>query len=205
MAELDRQKIKKLKRGELVGTIATVFCGLVLAYFTVLFSISIAQSDQPLQTLVWATAPALMIVGIAVSAFCNLKYGVAIDREIDRYVMQVFVDNAAAMHPERTSLSFFIALNGNAVELTVNGYKEKIVFDFSAFGKLSLARKATVLNVISGRLNSTFCRLYERGVHFTSVDYREKSGTRRKSGRTVPVIVDGVPDKTAMKLYRKNR
>lgn len=205
MAQLNAEKINKLKRGELVGILATAFCGAVLIYFAACFSMAYYNNNQTLFTIVWATAPALMVLGVAIAAFCNLKYGRAIENIIKQYVTAVFVENAAAMHPERNSLSFFIGLENNSIVITVNGYKDRIIFDFTAFGKLSASRKAGILKIITEKLSSTFCKLYERGGNYSSVDYREKDGTRRKSGKTVPVITAGVPDKRAMKNYLKNR
>ena len=204
MAEFNRDQISKLKKGERIGTVATCFCGAVLIYFIVCFPIAYFKEIALLETIVWATAAPLMAVGIAISAFCNLKFGRDIDKAIKKYVVEVFVENAAAMHPERDSLSFFLAINGNCVEVTVNGYKEKIVFDFSVFGRFSAARKIAALNAITERLCATFCRLYERGSDFKSVNYLEKSN-RRKAGKTVPIIADGKPDVRAMKTYLKSK
>ena len=205
MAQLDAEKIKKLKKGEAVGTAALVFCGAVLIYFIALFSTAAVRGDALLQTIVWSTAPALMVLGIAVSAYCNIRYSNEIEKLIKSYVVSVFVENAEAMHPERKSLSFFITIEGTSAVITVNGYNEKIICDFSAFKKLSISRKATVLNIIADTLSDTFCRLYERGATYTSVDYREKDGLRRKSGKTVPVIMNGVPERRAANHYLKSK
>lgn len=205
MAEFNKEKIKKLKRGELCGTLFTYLCGAALVYFMTLIIISLAKGNVVLQTLAFATGIPLMIIGIAVAAFCNLKYGRALDREIKQYVVDVFVENAAAMHPEKRSLSFFVESGDTSVAITVNGFKDKIVFDFSVFGKLSATRKLTMLTIIDQTLCSTFCRLYERGIEFTSVDYRETGGKRRQSGRVVPIIVNGVPETKIYKTYLKTK
>lgn len=200
MAQLNSQKIKKLERGEIIGTVATYFCGIVFIYFLVLFALSWARGDELLSTVLWATAPALMAIGIAVAAFCNLKYGKGIERLINKYVVQVFVENAALMHPEKDSLTFYLNPTGKLIEITVNAYKEKIVFDFSAFKRFSALRKMTALKIVADRLEATFCRLYERGATYKSVEYRQKS-----NGKTVKIITDGLPDKKIMKNYIKNR
>lgn len=200
MAQLDSQKIKKLERGEIIGTVATYFCGAVFIYFLVLFILSWANGDELLSTVLWATAPALMAIGIGVSAFCNLKYGKEIERLINKYVVQVFVENAALMHPEKDSLTFYFNITGKSIEITVNSYKEKIVFDFSSFKRFSALRKMTALKIVADRLAATFCRLYERGATYKSVEYRQTS-----KGKTVKIIIDGVPDKKIMKNYVKNR
>lgn len=205
MAVLDAKTIKKLKTGELIGNIATALCGVTLIYFAVCFALSWTRGDTLWQTVTWATAAPLMLIFVAVAAFCNLKYGGEIDRTIKKYVQDVCVENAALMHPEKNSLSFYVNMEQTNVELTVNGYKEKIVFDFSAFGRLGSGRKLTVLSAIDARICTTFCKLYERGADYKNVDYREKDGLRRKSGKVVPIIKDGVPDERAMKFYLKNK
>lgn len=205
MAQLDKEKIKRLERGELFGTVATVFCCAVFIYFIVLFALSWGQSSALLTTVMWATAPALMTIGLGVAAYCNLKYGRGIERAINKYVLQVFVENAAKMHPEKDSLSFYVNLVGKTVEITVNGYKDKTVFDFSAFKRFSSFRRMAVLKAISDKLSATFCRLYERGGTYKSVDFKSIDATRGSKGRTVKIITDGVPDKKIMKAYLKTR
>lgn len=206
MVQLDSQRIKKLQTGERVGNIAIAFCAVATAAFITLFTLSEAFKNELLYVLAFSLAIPLIVLGAGVSAFCNFKFGVAIDRAVRAYVQDVFVENAAKIHPERKSLSFFVRLDGCRVILTVNSYNDEIVFDFSAFGKkLSAARKAAVLNAVDIRLTSAFCKLYERGADYVSVDYREKDGLRRKSGKTVPIITDGKPEVRAMKLYLKNK
>lgn len=200
MTQLDRESIKKLETGELWGIIATVFCGAVFVYFILLFTLVWVRDDGLLEIIMWSTAPALMAIGIAASAYCNFKFGAGIERQINEYAVQVFVENAPLMHPEKDSLTFFFNVEGKTVEVTVNGYKEKIIFDFSAFKRFSAIRQTTVLKIISDRLAATFCRLYERGTTYKSVEYRLKS-----KGRTVKIISDGAPDKKIMKNYLKNR
>lgn len=203
MAALDNEKIKKLVKGERWGKVATVFCAVVLAYFAVTFSVGAATGNGTLQTVSWATAAPLMIIGIALAAFFNLNYGAKADREIINYVLNVFIENAALMHPERNSLSFFTEVKDGFAYVSVNGYKERITFDFSAFGKLNLSRKVTILDAITNRIIFTFCRLYDRGASYKSVDLKQTGG--RKNKKPVPVIVDGVPDKRAYKQYLKNK
>ncbi len=202
MTRLDAQQVKKLKTGERIGVAATFFCGAVFIYAVIMFAFG--WTNPLLQTVLWATAPALLVIGIAVAAYCNLKFGGALDGVIKDYVTQTFVENAALMHPERNSLSFFIEIKSNSAEISVNGYKEKIIFDFSCFGKLSPFRKVAISRAITDRLNATFCRLYERGAYYKSVDYRE---IRPKKGeyKPVPIIIEGTPDKRAYKYYLKNK
>lgn len=197
--------IKKWKRGETAGFAATVFCGVVLVAFVICYPLSLAQGLKTLQLATLIAAPVLLVLGAGIAAFCNLRFGGALEKAIRQYVLDVFVENAGLMHPERNSLSFYVSVRENAIELTVNGYKEKIIFDFSALGKLSLMRKASVLAEIENRLCVTFCRLYERGSKYSDVGYAEREGTRRKSGKTVFIIKDGAPDKNAFKSYLKNK
>lgn len=204
MAQLDAARIKKLKTGELTGFIATGFCAAVLVYAIVMFSLFMTGREE-LGVVLWSTAPALMALGLSIAAFCNIKFGGEIEKLIKSYILDVCVENAALMHPERNSLTFFIELGDSDVRLTVNGYKEAIVFDFSAFGKLSLTRKMAVMRILTERLCVTFCRLYERGAKYKSVEYIEKSSSLKKSGKVIHIISDGVPDKKSYKIYLKNR
>ena len=202
MAQLQGD-IKKLKRGELAGTLATIFCGIVLIYFAVCFSVASALDLQTLQTVTLITAPILMVAGIAVAAYCNLKFGGALDKAVKKYITQTFVENAALMHPERNSLTFYITVTDKTFELQVNAYRERIVLDFTEYGKISLTRKAAILSEIERTLCATFCRLYERGGEYTDVSYAFKEGTRRKAGKTVYIIKNAEPDKKAFKTYLK--
>ena len=198
MAQFDRDKIKRAERGELIGNIASIFCGAVFIYFIVMFAISWATGNELLKTVLWATAPALMAIGIAVSAYFNLTSGKALEREIKKYVTSTFVENAALMHPDKESLTFYLNTVGKTVEITVNGHKDKIVFDFSEFSRFGAARKMSVTKIIILKLSATFCRLYERGAEYKSVQYS-------RGGKTVAIIGGGVPDKRIMKNYLKNK
>lgn len=205
MTQLDRDKIKKLRTGEILGTAALVFCGAVLIYFVVMFALTWGRDYGVLNIIMWSTAPALMAAGIVAAAFCNIKYGGDMERVLTAYIVDVFVENAALMHPEKSSLSFTVTLLADSVEVSVNNYKDKISFDFSVFGKLSASRKMTVARIITDRLGATFCRLCERGVSFTSVEYREYDAKRNKAGKLISVIKDGVPENKILKRYLKNK
>ena len=205
MANLDAQQIKKYKLGELAGNIALVFCGTVLAWFIVGFTVARTQDIKALELAVLISAPILMCLGVAAAAYCNLKYGANLTKSIRRYVVETCVENAKLMHPERNSLTFFITVDKSEINLQVNGYKEKITFDLTVFGRLSLARRVGALNEIENRLTYTFCRLYERGAKYSDVNYTERATSRRKSGKPVYIIKDGEPDKVAYKSYLKNK
>lgn len=204
MAELNREEITKLKRGERVGNVATAFCAAVLVYFVVGFALSRVYGYATLEVVTYATAPALMVVGIAVSAFCNFRYGGALEKLIRAYVRDVLVENAEAMHPERKSLTFYIEIKETSMEMRANAYKERVVFDFSAFGKFTAGRKLTVLNEIERRLCVTYCRLYERGAAYESVGYAEYTASKKKSGKVVYIIKDGVPEKRAYRRAKRS-
>lgn len=205
MVELNKEQINKLRRGEICGNIATGFCGAVLVYFIICFTLAEVYSLFPLQLSTLIAAPVLMVAGIAVAAYCNLKFGNAIDKIIKDYVRDVFVENAALMHPERDSLTFYFSFDKTSATVRVNNYKEKIYFDFSAFGKLSAMRSANVSTAITDRLTVSFCRLFERGVKFKDVSYTVVAGLRRKQGKIIYIIKNGGPDKRALKTYLKNK
>ena len=202
MAQLDVEKIKKAERGELIGNIASAFCFVIFIYFIVMFSLSWATDNGLLKIIMWSTATPLMAAGIAIAAYCNLKYGSMLEREIKRYAIAVFVENAGLMHPEKDSLTFNFNVVGKSVEITVNGYKEKIVFDFSELKRFGGMRKLTATKIISDRLSATFCRLFERGASYKTVVYRRAG---KNGGKTIAIITDGMPDKNIMKNYLKNR
>lgn len=204
MARLDAEKIKKLRRGERIGNLATGFCAVVLIYFIVCFTVARVYGDNTLELATLISAPVLMAAGIAASAYCALRYGNRLNAEIRSYIRDTMIENAALMHPERNSLSFYISIDDTKTYLQVNGYKEKITFDFSALGKLSVLRKAEILTETENRLCATFCRLYDRGAEYVSVGYSEREGTRKKSGKTVYIIENGKPDIKSYKIYLKN-
>lgn len=204
MTQLDQEKIKKYKRGEFFGAVATVVCGAAFVYFVVCFSVSAAYGINALKLATLISAPVLMAISAGLAAFCNVKFGGGIEKEIDSYVRGVFIENAALMHPERDSLTFYFTFEDNSAVIRVNGYKEKIVFDFSCFGKLSTMRKATIGSSVEKRLCVTFIKLFtERNISFKSVGYVSENG--RKKGRQVYIIQNGAPDKNAYKTYLKNR
>lgn len=204
MAQLNAEKIKKLKKGELIGTIALVACTLILAAFVVVFSVAQSMDMPALRLASLIAAPILMAAGVGVAAYCNIRFGGETERLINNYVLDVFTENAAQMHPERDSLTFNIYVVGDRAEIKVNNYNEKIVFDFSAFGRLSPMRKLTVVTAIENRLCAAFCRLVtERGAKYISVSYVERN--ERRKTKPVYIIQQGVPDKKALKNFYKNR
>lgn len=204
MADINTEEIKKLKTGELIGTIATVFCGIALAYFIIGFSVGTALNIPALRLSTLISAPLLMAAGAGVAAFCNIKFGGALDKLLKDYIRNVFIENAALMHPERDSLTFYMLAERSSAEIKVNNYKEKIVFDFSPFGALSPVRRSFIANAIVDKLSQTFVKLaVERGAKYKAVAYVAASG--RKKGRQINIIVNGEPEKRALRNYLKNR
>lgn len=200
---LEREKIKKLVRGETVGNIATAFCAAALIYFAACYSVGVSMQISALKTAALISGPALLLCGIAVAAFCNIKYGGELERTLKEYVRSVLLENAALLHPERDSLTFYVCVGENSAELKVNNFKEKVNFDFSAFKKLSAMRKSAVSAQICERLTVTFVKLAaERGAEYKSVFYVARTGA--KDGKPVPVIENGKPEKRAYKIYLKN-
>ncbi|MDE6001713.1 MAG: hypothetical protein K2G96_05300 [Clostridia bacterium] len=191
--------LKKWKRGELCGNIALYVCAAALVYFIAGFAVGRSQNIYALELATEISAPIILTAAAFTAAFCSIFYGGAIDKAVKKYVLQTFVENAELMHPERNSLSFYLSCEDSIIYLQVNGYKEKIAFDFSPLEKLSLMRKVSALSEIENRLCATFCRLYERGASYKEISYAERAGTRRKSGKTVYVIKDGEPDVKAFK------
>ena len=193
MPNLNTEEIKKLKKGELWGLIALSFAGISCVAAIVFFALAIARPDDGFR-IYGSILCAPLSIFAAVAAVCNLKYGRAIDKIIKNYVRDVFIENAALMHPERDSLTYYISNDGWEFSIKANNFKERIIFDFSAFGKLSAIRKSSVTTTIIERLEWSYCRLYERGVI--------KSG---KQGKTFNIIENGTPDKKAYKDYKKQQ
>ena len=200
MPNLNTEEIKKLKKGELWGLIALSFAGISCVAAIVFFALAIARPDDGFR-IYGSILCAPLSIFAAVAAVCNLKYGRAIDKIIKNYVRDVFIENAALMHPERDSLTYYISNDGWEFSIKANNFKERIIFDFSAFGKLSAIRKSSVTTTIIERLEWSYCRLYERGGTYKTVSYAViKSG---KQGKTFNIIENGTPDKKAYKDYKK--
>ena len=202
MPNLNTEAIKKLKKGELWGLIALSFAGISCVAAIVFFALAIARPDDGFR-IYGSILCAPLSIFAAVAAVCNLKYGRAIDKIIKNYVRDVFIENAALMHPERDSLTYYISNDGWEFSIKANNFKERIIFDFSAFGKLSAIRKSSVTTTIIERLEWSYCRLYERGGTYKTVSYAViKSG---KQGKTFNIIENGTPDKKAYKDYKKQQ
>ena len=202
MPNLNTEEIKKLKKGELWGLIALSFAGISCVAAIVFFALAIARPDDGFR-IYGSILCAPLSIFAAVAAVCNLKYGRAIDKIIKNYVRDVFIENAALMHPERDSLTYYISNDGWEFSIKANNFKERIIFDFSAVGKLSAIRKSSVTTTIIERLEWSYCRLYERGGTYKTVSYAViKSG---KQGKTFNIIENGTPDKKAYKDYKKQQ
>lgn len=201
MAEI-KGNIKKLKTGEIIGNIAILLSVAVIIAFIVMFSVARVNGYEQLQLTSLSVCPAILIISVAVSAVCNLKFGGAIDLAVRRYVLDTLAENAPLLKAEKQSLSFTADYGENTVGLQTNKDKEIIRFDFSALGRLSFSRRSQILEEIYSRLCKTFCKLYDRGTKYTLVSYQEK--TEKKTGKLKYIIKDGKPDAKAYKLYLKN-
>ncbi len=204
MAKIDAEQYLKLKKGETAGLISTAVCAAAVIYFAVVFSIGWVRQNALLQTLAWAIAPAAAAISVAFAAFCNIKFGRKTEKLVKNYVRDVLIENAAAMHPEKESISFLITVREREIGLKANNHKDEIIFDLSELGKISSARKLNMVSAIEETLVATFIRLYERGSVYKSVDYGERS-LKGKRGKTVYIIKDGKPETAAYKRYLKNK
>ena len=203
-AKLDGEKLNKLLRGERIGNIAVAICAVVLVYFAVGFCVGKFLDIYALKLSTLIVGPVLAAASAAVAAVCNVKYGGEIDNMINGYVRDVMIENAKLMHPERPSLTFYCRLFDDSAEISVNNFKEKILFDFSAFKKLSAMRKSTVASAITTRLCVTFLKLnLQRGAKYSQVSYTARAD--KQSPKTAYIIKDGEPDKKALKIYYKNK
>lgn len=203
MVTLDEQKIRRIKRGELLGFIFLAVAAAGLILFAVCYPIARAKDVRVLLYLSYILAPLLIAIGAAGAAVCNLKYGKMAERLISKYILDVCLENPRAMHPERDSLTFYISLDGCTYSMRANGYKECLTFDFSALKRLSPSLRAAITTEICNRLTASFCRLYERGAKYKDVNYTVEYGS--KKSKTVPIITDGIPDKKSFKIYLKNK
>lgn len=203
MPNLNAEEIKKLKKRELIGLIALIGCIVASVCFIVLFIIATVRGDNNLKiaTLIWY--PFAIAILSLIAAIYNLKFGKALEHITKNYVQDVFVENATLMRPERDSLTYYISGDGERFYVKVNNFKEEIIFDFSAFGKISAVKRANIYSAIIDRLGATFCRLYERGGKYKTVTYAVKKG--EKQGKLIPIIENGSPDKRIYKNYRKSK
>ena len=202
VVNLDEKKIARIKLGELLGYFCLAVAAAGIICFIVCYPIAEVKNLPALLTVSYTVPPILIALGAAGGALCNIKFGGDADRLISKYILDICLENPGAMHPERDSLTFYISFEGCTFSMHANGYKESLIFDFSAFKRLSLTRRAAIANEIGNRLISTFCKLYERGANYKEVNFTVE-GTKKK--KFVPIIVNGVPDKKSFKIYLKNK
>lgn len=203
MVKLDEKKIADVKRGGLLGILCLAVAAAGVVFFAVCYPVARVKDLSTLLLLSYIISPVLIAFGAAGAAYFNIKFGGYEDKLIRKYILDTLLENPQAMHPERDSLTFYIELDGCVFSMHANGYKESLLFDFSAFKKLSPMRRAAIATEISNRLIASFCRLYERGAKYSEVNYNLKYG--RKKSKTVPIISGGVPDKKSFKIYLKNK
>ncbi len=203
-AQIDGERLKKLLKGERTGNIAIGACAILLIYFAAGFAVGKFCDIYALKLSTLIIAPVLSVIAAGVAAYCNVKFGGEIDKVINGYVRDIFIENAKLMHPEKDSLTFYCRLYDDSAEISVNNYKEKILFDFSAFKKLSPLRKSTVAAAITTRLCVTFLKLnLQRGAKYSSVSYTARAD--KSGGKRAYIINGGKPDKKALKIYYKNK
>ena len=203
MVTLDEKKIADIKRGELIGYLSLLIAIAGVIFFAVCYPVARVKDLSSLLLLSYILAPVLIALGSIGGALCNVKYGANGDKLIRQYILDICLENPQAMHPERDSLTFHIELEGCKFLMHANGYKENLVFDFSAFKRLWPMRRSSIATEICNRLIVSFCRLYERGAKYREVNYILTYG--RKKSKIVPIIADGVPDKKTFKIYLKNK
>ena len=203
MVALDEKKIADIKRGELIGYLSLLIAIAGVIFFAVCYPVARVKDLSSLLLLSYILAPVLIALGSIGGALCNVKYSANADKLIRQYILDICLENPQAIHPERDSLTFRIELEGCKFLMHANGYKENLVFDFSAFKRLWPMRRASIATEICNRLIISFCRLYERGAKYKEVNYIIQYG--RKKSKTVPILTDGVPDKRSFKIYLKNK
>ncbi|MDE6505228.1 MAG: hypothetical protein K2L42_05080 [Clostridia bacterium] len=203
MAVLNAEEIKRLKKREALGYVFAAVSAAAFVYFAVCFAAAQIMDLPALRLSTLICAPIIAAVSAAVSAYCNLKYGGKTEKLVEEYVRAVFLENASLMHPEKEILNFAFNFTQDKIILKVNKFKEEIIFDFSAFGKLSAFTRPTVSAAVANRLSHTFCLLAERGAKYKTVSYTACDGV--KEGKPVYIILNGIPDKKAYRAYLKTK
>lgn len=202
--EIKEEEIKKFKKllvGERAGIALNAFCGTVLILSVILFSVGAATDNADLKIAALSVCPVTMALAICSSAYCYFTFGRAKDRFLKEKVRDIFIENAATLRPDRSSLTYYVTIENNKAYIKTNDYKERVTFDFTPLGKNAVSRPE-IAALITHTLTVTFCRLYDRGAKYTDVNYRIV--LKEKTKKPVTLIADGKPDKTAYKYYLKN-
>lgn len=190
--------IRKFKKLEFISVLLYIFCAGVTLFFVIAYLCARRYDVKTLQLICLILCPVLCTIGTFASAILSYAVMSKFTKEIKRFVLEVFVENAHLMHPDKKSLSFDISFNDAIVEIGVNGYKEKIIFDLSPLKKLSFTQKRIILSEIQTMLIVAFCRLVDGGSTYADVDYAINK-------RKVKIITGGLADKRAYRVYLKNR
>ncbi len=201
MNEDEIKKFKKLLVGERAGIALNAFCGTLLILSIILFSVGAATNNADLKIAALSVCPVTMALAIGSSAYCYFTFGRAKDRFLKEMVRDIFIENAASLRPDRSSLTYYVTIENNKAYIKTNDYKECVTFDFTPLGKNAVSRPE-ITALITHTLTVTFCRLYDRGAKYTDVNYRIV--LKEKTKKPVTLIADGKPDKTAYKYYLKN-
>lgn len=191
--------IKKLKKIEYILIGAYIVCGAAMLLFVIGYAYARAVSNKTLQTVFLTLCPILVVVGSTLAAFLTYKWSSKTAKQIKMFILQVFVENAHLMHPDKKSLTFDISIDSTTATLGVNGYKEKIVFDFSPLGKLSIKEKNLVLENIQTRLIVAFCRLSDsHRTTYADIDYT-------LNNKKIQILTNSTPTPKAYRIYTKNK
>lgn len=201
---MNEEEIKKFKRllvGERAGIALNAFCGAVFVLAIILFSVGAATGNADLKIAALSVCPVTMALAIASSAYCYFKFGKTKDKFLKDKVRDIFIENAAALRPDRNSLTYYITIEQDKAYVRTNDFKERVIFDFSPLGKRAVNR-SDIAGLLTHTLTVAFCRLYDKGARYSDVSYRIY--LKEKTKNPVAIIADGKPDKTAYKYYLKN-
>lgn len=201
MNEEEIKKFRSLLTGERAGIALNAFCCTVFVIAIILFSVGATAGNAQLKIIALSICPVIMAVAIGSSAYCYFKYGRAKDAFLKNKVRDIFVENAASLHPDRNSLTYYITIEKDKAYVKANDFKERVIFDFSPLGKHAVNR-SDIAGLLTHTLTVTFCRLYDRGAKYSDVSYRIY--LKEKTKNPVAIIADGKPDKAAYKYYLKN-
>ena len=86
MVTLDEKKIAKQKTAELIGYLCIAVAVAGGVFFAVCYPIARVKDLHTLLILSYTLAPALIVLGSAGEAFCNIKYGGKGDKLIRKYI-----------------------------------------------------------------------------------------------------------------------
>lgn len=206
MEILNKEEILRLRKGEKLGNAAVCLSAIVLVFFIVAFPLSSVYNLDALYLSSVIACPIVLVALCGVAAYCNIKCTGKIDKMIAEYVKAAFIENAKSLHPEKSSITFYINYSDKVMTLRANNFKDSVILDFSPIGKLSPMRKLTIFSAVETRLTVTYIKLFEKTKSIESINYYENDANKHKhSGKPVYIIKDGIPDKRAYRIFMKNQ